>query len=120
MKSISVSKIVVITFALTTLVVTAVGQGTKAITGGVLNGKAVSLPKPAYPEAAKVAGIGGTIGVNVVIDETGNVVSAEAEINDLRERRDVDGTKLDPLPADPSLRAAAEEAARNARFCPLC
>ena len=119
MRSISIRNIVVIIFALATLVMTAVGQGTKAINGGVLNGKAVSLPKPVYPEVAKAAGISGVIGVNIIIDETGNVASAEAEINDLRERRDVDGTKLDPLPADPSLRAAAEEAARNARFLPV-
>lgn len=108
-----------IIFALALLVSSAVAQDApKSINAGVVNGKAVSLPKPLYPEATKAAGISGVIGVNVVIDEAGNVISAEAELNDLRERRDVDGTKLDPLPADPSLRAAAEEAARKARFSP--
>ena len=108
-----------IIFALALLVSSAVAQDApKSIDAGIVNGKAISLPKPVYPEAAKAAGIGGVIGVNVVIDEAGNVISAEAELNDLRERRDVDGTKLDPLPADPSLRASAEEAARKARFSP--
>lgn len=90
----------------------------KVIKAPILNGRAINFPKPVYPEAAIAAGIGGVIGVIVVIDEDGNVVSAEAELNDLRERRDVDGTKLEPIPADASLRASAEEAARKARFPP--
>ena len=42
--------------------------------GGVLNGKAISLPKPAYPEEAKAARVSGTVVVQVTIDESGNVM----------------------------------------------
>ena len=48
------------------------------ISGGVLNGKALSLPKPPYPQIAKAAHASGTVVVQVLIDENGNVVSARA------------------------------------------
>ena len=48
------------------------------ISGGVLNGKAISLPKPAYPPIARAAHAAGTVVVQVLIDENGNVVSAHA------------------------------------------
>lgn len=70
------------------------------IEGGVLNGHALELPKPSYPEAARRARITGTVRVRVVIDENGKVVSAQA----------LDG------PAE--LRKAAEDAAFKARFSP--
>ena len=44
------------------------------ISGGVLNGKAISLPKPAYPAIARTAHASGTVVVQVLIDENGNVV----------------------------------------------
>jgi len=53
----------------------------KPISGGVLNEKAVNLPKPVYPEAAKANRIGGVIRVRVEVDETGNVTSAKAISN---------------------------------------
>lgn len=71
-----------------------------AISGGVLNSRAISLPKPAYPSAAKVVKAGGTVNVNVTVDENGRVVSASA------------------VSGHPLLRASAEQAARNARFSP--
>ena len=43
------------------------------ISGGVLNGKAISLPKPAYPPIARQAHAAGTVVVQVTIDENGNV-----------------------------------------------
>ena len=52
----------------------------RVIKGGVLNGKAVSLPKPEYPEDAKKAGAEGSIAVTVTIDEEGNVTSAAASL----------------------------------------
>ncbi|HEX7957518.1 MAG TPA: TonB family protein [Pyrinomonadaceae bacterium] len=70
------------------------------INAGILNGKAVSKPMPAYPPAAKAAGVQGTVVVRIVVDEGGNVVEAEA----------VSG----PEP----LREAAVTAARHARFSP--
>jgi TonB family protein len=71
-----------------------------SIVGGVLNGKAVSLPKPSYPAAAKSSGAKGAVWVQVEVGENGNVVSATANSG------------------DPLLLRAAEEAARRARFSP--
>lgn len=90
----------------------------KVIRGGVLNGKAVSMPKPEYPEAARLSGIGGVVGVNVTIDESGMVISAEADPFDQRERKAEDGTKLDSVPIDPTISEAAVKAALQARFSP--
>jgi TonB family protein len=73
---------------------------TGPISGGVVNGKATSLPKPPYPAAAKAVRAAGTVSVQVLIDEDGNVVSASA-------------TSGHPL-----LKAAAVQAARSARFSP--
>jgi protein TonB len=72
----------------------------KQISGGVLNGKATSLPKPAYPPAARAVRASGAVSVQVLIDENGNVVSASA----------VSGHAL--------LKAAAVQAARGAKFSP--
>src|SRR5262245_3876591 len=74
-------------------------EGTK-IEGGVLNGKALALPPPAYPAIARAAHASGTVTVQVLIDEEGNVVAAHA----------VEG--------HPLLQAAAVAAARQARFSP--
>jgi TonB family protein len=43
---------------------------------GVINGKAIDIPKPEYPEAAKAARISGEVKVQVIIDENGNVIWA--------------------------------------------
>ena len=72
----------------------------KQISGGVLNGKATSLPKPPYPPAARAVRASGAVTVQVLIDESGNVVSASA------------------VSGHPLLRAAAVQAARSARFSP--
>lgn len=72
----------------------------KQISGGVLNGKATSLPKPAYPPAARAVRASGAVSVQVLIDENGNVVSASA------------------VSGNPLLRAAAVSAARGAKFSP--
>jgi protein TonB len=70
------------------------------ISGGVLNGKAISLPKPAYPPIARAAHASGTVVVQVLIDENGNVVSAK------------------PISGHPLLQAVAVGAARQAKFSP--
>lgn len=44
----------------------------------VLCGRAISLPKPAYPPDAKAQKISGTVAVSIVIDEKGRVVWAQA------------------------------------------
>jgi TonB family protein len=70
------------------------------IIGGVVNGKAVSLPVPKYPKEARKARESGQVVVQVLIDEQGTVISA----------RVVEGPS--------SLREAAVGAARKARFTP--
>lgn len=70
------------------------------ISGGVLNGKAISLPKPPYPPIARAAHAAGTVVVQVLIDENGSVVSARA------------------VSGHPLLQAVAVAAARQARFSP--
>jgi len=44
--------------------------------GGVLNGKAISMPKPFYPPEARSARASGVVVVQVWIDESGNVLRA--------------------------------------------
>ena len=72
----------------------------KIISAGVVNGKALSLPKPAYPAEARKEKAGGAVTVQVTIDEQGDVVSAKA----------VSGHEL--------LRDASEQAALGAKFSP--
>jgi protein TonB len=72
----------------------------KKISGGVLNGKATSLPKPPYPAAARAVRASGAVNVQVTIDESGSVVSASA------------------VSGHPLLKQAAVAAARQARFAP--
>jgi len=72
----------------------------KTISIGVLNGKAISLPQPAYPPAARAVKATGSVSVQVLVDEKGEVISAVA------------------LSGHPLLRASAVQAARQARFAP--
>jgi periplasmic protein TonB len=72
----------------------------KPISGGILNGKALSLPSPAYPDMAKRMHVTGVVEVEVVIDTNGKVISAKA----------VKGPAF--------LTTAAEMAAKQARFTP--
>ncbi len=58
------------------------------------------MPAPAYPAAARAVKASGAVNVQVTIDEQGNVISASA------------------VSGHPLLRAAAEDAARNAKFAP--
>lgn len=90
----------------------------KVINGGVVNGKATSLPKPEYPEALRSAGIDGIVSVNVTIGEDGSVIFAEADLTDQRIRKSEDGTVVDSVVVDPQLRTSAEVAARGAKFPP--
>ena len=68
---------------------------------GVLNGRALSLPKPEYSPAARILGEAGVVVVKVMIDENGKVASA-----------------VDMCQAPPNIRAAAIYAASKARFTP--
>lgn len=89
-------------------------EAPKVIRGGILNGKAVSLPKPAFPAAAKAARVGGPVQVAVVIDEDGNIASAQAVTP---EKEDANASEQ-VSEAKAALRASAEEAAMKARFSP--
>ncbi|MFL6335236.1 MAG: energy transducer TonB [Pyrinomonadaceae bacterium] len=70
------------------------------VSGGVLNGKAISKPQPTYPPIAKAARAAGTVTVQIVVDESGRVISASA------------------VSGHPLLQQAAVAAARQARFSP--
>ncbi|MDQ1639644.1 MAG: periplasmic protein TonB [Pyrinomonadaceae bacterium] len=70
------------------------------ISGGVLNGKALYLPQPEYPAAAKAAGTAGTVVVRITIDEQGNVISATA------------------VSGPPALQQVSVNAATQAKFAP--
>lgn len=72
----------------------------KPVSGGVLNGSAISLPAPSYPEVARRMRAAGVVVVDVVIDENGKVISARA----------VSGNTI--------LRDVAVQAAYRARFSP--
>jgi len=48
------------------------------VSAGVLNGKAISLPKPDYPADARSAGVDGVVVIQVTVDEQGNVTEARA------------------------------------------
>jgi len=75
-------------------------EGTGGPAGEVLNGRAITLPKPRYPQVARAAGATGTVTVNITIDEEGNVTAAKA------------------VSGHPLLQGASVEAARNAKFSP--
>lgn len=72
----------------------------KKISGGVLNGKAISLPKPPYPPAARAVRASGAVSIQVLIDTTGDVFSAHA------------------VSGHPLLRSVSVTAACGARFAP--
>jgi TonB family protein len=65
-----------------------------------LNGRALVLAKPGYPPLAKAAKANGTVAVQVIVDETGTVVAAQA------------------LSGHPLLYGVAVQAARDSKFKP--
>lgn len=75
--------------------------GRKIISGGVFNASELGLPQPSYPPAARAVRAGGEVKVQVIIDENGKIVSANA----------VSGHAL--------LHSAAEAAALLAKFSPI-
>ena len=72
----------------------------RVVSKGVINGEALSLPRPIYPLLAKQLRIQGTVSVQILIDEAGKVISAKV------------------VSGNPSLAPAARQAAFGARFSP--
>ena len=66
----------------------------------VLNSEALSLPKPIYPMIARQARVQGTVTVQILIDETGRVISAKT------------------VSGHPLLLGESQRAALQARFSP--
>jgi TonB family protein len=77
-----------------------VSKSSRAISGGVLNGKAKTLTAPRYPPAARAVRASGIVTVQVVIDEEGKILSAQ------------------PLDGHPLLRPASQAAACSSSFSP--
>ncbi|HWW73746.1 MAG TPA: energy transducer TonB, partial [Pyrinomonadaceae bacterium] len=75
-------------------------EGPLRLPSSVIASKAIDKPAPPYPAIAKAGGIQGAVAVQILIDEQGRVVSANA-------------TSGHPL-----LRQAAVQAAYRARFTP--
>ena len=63
-----------------------------------VNGSAINLPRPEYPPAARAVKAAGTVSVQVLINELGNVISAKA------------------VSGHPLLRSAAVKSAKSAKF----
>ncbi len=72
----------------------------RMINGGIINGRAIRLPKPPYPPDARAARASGIANIKVQIDEDGSVFSAE------------------PSSGHPLLLPAARRAACLATFSP--
>jgi protein TonB len=72
----------------------------RVVSKGVINGQAIYLPRPNYPEMAKRIRLQGTVNVQVLIDEQGRVISAKA------------------ISGSPFLTVEAQRAAMGARFSP--
>jgi TonB family protein len=68
------------------------------VAGGGLEGKAISLPKPAYPPIGKAVRLAGTVVVQVTVNAEGDVTEAKAIVG------------------HPLLQAATVAAARNSKF----
>jgi TonB family protein len=94
---------VYLTYKFTPIVDEAIKDSVKitSVPGGILNGRAKSLPKPYYPATAGANRVGGLVTTQVLVSEGGEVITAAA------------------LSGHPSLREAAVEAACKAQFAPL-
>src|SRR5205085_11889167 len=79
---------------------TPVKPQTQRLPSTVLTSKAISLPQPPYPPMARQIRAQGSVNVQILVDEQGKVVSAQA------------------VSGNPLLTFAAKEAALRARFTP--
>jgi protein TonB len=72
----------------------------RVVSKGVITGLAIALPAPLYPPIARQMRVQGAVNVQVLVDETGKVISAKAVLG------------------NPVLMHAAQQAAMTARFSP--
>src|SRR4030095_17019015 len=72
----------------------------KLLSNSLLSGRAISMPRPNYPEVARTAKVSGTVTVAIVLDSSGKVVRAEA------------------VCGHPLLRATSEAAAKLIMYTP--
>ncbi|HMT08685.1 MAG TPA: energy transducer TonB [Pyrinomonadaceae bacterium] len=72
----------------------------KLVSAGVINGKALSLPRPAYPAAARAERASGLVSVKVLVNEQGETIWAQA------------------ISGHPLLMFAARDAACGSKFAP--
>lgn len=72
----------------------------RVVKGGVLNGKALRLPRPEYPFVARSQRLSGSASIQVLIDEKGDVVRAGS------------------VSGHPALQESARTAACSAKFAP--
>ena len=79
---------------------TPVKPKTQPVTSSMLIAKVISLPKPTYPPMAKQINVEGPVAVQILVDEQGKVISAQA------------------VSGHPILLHAARDAALQARFTP--
>lgn len=73
----------------------------RTVSGGMVNGKALELTVPSWPESARLVDLYGLVTVEVLIDVDGNVISSKA----------ISGNHL--------LRRASEKAAETSKFFPM-
>ncbi len=73
---------------------------TQKVSTGVLIAKVISLPQPPYPPIARQIRAQGSVSVQILVDEQGRVISAQA------------------VSGNPTLVTAARDAAMRARFTP--
>lgn len=73
----------------------------KTISAGVVNGRAIDLVVPKYPKSARTMNVYGVVDVQILIDETGTVISAEA------------------ISGHPLLRPTSVKAALESKFTPM-
>ncbi len=76
------------------------GGEPRIVSGGVVNGAAISLPKPEYPAAARAVRASGAVSIKVLIDFDGLIYSAE------------------PVSGHPLLRSSSRLAACGSKFKP--
>lgn len=70
------------------------------VSAGIANSRAITMIKPVYSREARAAGASGTVTVQIVFDETGKVIWAQA------------------VSGHPQLQKAAEDAAWQTKFTP--